>query len=117
MAIKHVGEIVLAWARGHEIVCDACECDNVRVKLIFGRTKGAVLMPEKMAFIKHEGRIHPLAHYRKGKWLANVAEPDDLEDFLAGITILKDGVECPHPFFCSLPGAPLCHICHGKGEE
>ena len=119
MAIDHIGEIVDAWIRGYEIVCDVCYCENVRGPLVMDYIPpSSSRSNHRVLFISHEPEPENWLIYMDVDmvWRTNV-NPDLFEkEFCDRVTILKPGVECPNPFFCSLPGAPLCHICHGKGE-
>ena len=90
MAIKHVGEIVDAWVRGYEIICNACKCRDVHAKLKYDVGYQNSLGESLHRIICHyPGTVSCLVYYDGRRWNANIIAGDSVEDFLASITIVK----------------------------
>ena len=92
MAIKHVGEIVDAWIRGHEVLCNACDCRDVCAPLYMTRGHGedgiGSYIYQHIHHVNTETMAPMLYRLDDGPWMANTIT--GLEDFLNSITILKE---------------------------
>ena len=94
MAIKDIGEIILAWCRGHKVICNCCECENVRsrLKLRYIPSKCSVT-GKRIVFISHGPDWDLWLIYRDadGVWRSNTPDSMSMANFLNSVTIVKKG--------------------------